>query len=404
MIRVVLSILNYNLGLNGIYKSSDTQPDAMSYSGNAFYIAHVLRGFDYSKEIIREPFLANIMDVAYATYHGKLPVIGDYFYGFYVGLLGVFYSWIGFSPVAVKIINGLFGCLSIIVVYYIARKLFETELTARLAVVLFAFFPSIVYWSVTALRDTLINFIFLLYLLSLVNFIKVQRKIWFLVSFVMVYFISLLRQEVSPLLIGGILLVVVLYFLTKVFMKKSFGMFAIIFILVYLSPVIMLINRDIALSPLVNKINHVVNRHIGNANSYRDATFYKIYPDFVYTAGKLGINDICSVTFVFSIIKSWLYYFFSPFPWSRWTKNFLPFYPQSVYTIILAPLVFLGGLHLFRKDILSAFLIFCLLIFIVTPYALAEGLMGIAFRHKDMFVPFGLILASHSLVKLTKKC
>ena len=70
----------------------------------------------------------------------------------YLYVIGWFYYLCGYSPVTVKFLNCLLGALMGPLVYGIARRCFNLS-TARWAAVWVAFFPSLILWATTNLKD-----------------------------------------------------------------------------------------------------------------------------------------------------------------------------------------------------------------------------------------------------------
>jgi 4-amino-4-deoxy-L-arabinose transferase-like glycosyltransferase len=66
------------------------------------------------------------------------------------------YQVIGENRFAVQLINASVGASTAVVVYYVAKTLFNNVRVSRVAAVLVAFFPSLILWSSQALKDGLI--------------------------------------------------------------------------------------------------------------------------------------------------------------------------------------------------------------------------------------------------------
>ena len=93
----------------------------------------------------------------------------------YIFCIGLFYYLFGFSPCAVKLINCLLGSLMAVLVVLLGRSSFSAA-PARWAGVLTAFFPSLMLWSATNLKDIPLTFLTLLILVLYTQIL--QAKTW----------------------------------------------------------------------------------------------------------------------------------------------------------------------------------------------------------------------------------
>ncbi len=309
MLRALLCAVNYNVGLNYPFRGGDTQPDATAYNVNAFYISHLLKENTVEENFARakDPFLDNLLERTRRYYKNEFPPVGNYQFDSRVFLLGTFYAWLGYAPIAAKMVNSLFGCISIIVVYLISRRLFEEEEPARAAAAIFAFFPSIFYWSVTGLRDTSYNLIFLGYFLCLVKFVTEKRFKYIFWALPFVYLLNYLRpNRVLPVILAGIVTSLVLVYL-KVLWLRGKPVLKMFFRLgIYLALFILLLHRDAIFSKIVSVVNSVARINI----QFAATTDYRVYSDLVYQQGKLNINDIFSLGFPATVFKAVIYFFF----------------------------------------------------------------------------------------------
>ena len=127
-IRLMLSAANYYLplifGIGG-YEAADTQPDAITYNGYAAYVAETISDRDFSYHMRRDPWLNKVVNGARDRFKGEISQ--GYQTGKNVMSLGVFYAWIGYAPLTVKLINSILGCIIAIMAYCISRRLIDRK-------------------------------------------------------------------------------------------------------------------------------------------------------------------------------------------------------------------------------------------------------------------------------------
>lgn len=405
LIRIPLAILNYFLGLCGVYGGSDTQPDAIIYNSNAFYIAKVMSGFDFSKDIFKEPFLIQAVGQRYAEHKGVLPQPGTYQFSFYVNFIGFLYSCFGYSPIAAKLLNGLMGCISAILAYVIAKVLVKVNMVAKVSAALVMFFPSSLYWSVTLLQDSIVNCLFLLYALSSIVYLKSSKQIFIVTSFLACLALSLLKDKIALLLWAGFVLFLMIGGFQKILRKKML-LRSVLFLIIFVGCLcFMIVNHDMIAETMERNLLSIFSIHKGTVTSYQSASTFKLYNDEFYLGPNTIPSNIMNISIIVIILKAVLYYFLSPFPWGApyLKPSLLFFYPQVIFTIFCLPFMVLGIIDNIKHDRLGATSLLILLIIIIIPQAMAEGIVGNVVRHRDMFTPFIIIFSTYGFYRFFKK-
>lgn len=402
ILRILFSFVNHNLGLMGPYKSVDTQADAVIFNGNAFYIAHVLRGNSYSEESIealkKDPFLRHSIKKGYYNFSGYLPSIRKYQYNLYTFLLGIFYVWLGYAPIAAKILNGLFGCLSAIWIFYIARILVQSETTAKLSAVLVMFFPSLIYWSVTLLQDPIVNSFFLLYTLSLLIYLSEGGKSSLSLAFVTCFCLSFFKTKIFFILWICLALVLIIRFLRDVAQKKLLTRSISVISLLVVLIIIVSAGHSIITGYIERNLNFIFDYLQASVLLHPSASSYRVFDDAMYTgAVKLHLRDVFNFSLIGSAFKALAYYFLSPFPWHIPYDHplLLAFYPQVIFTFACIPFALLGVFTCIRRNPYVTLTLGLLLTLIILPQAMAECIIGNAVRHRDMFMPFVFLFSSY---------
>ena len=405
LIRVPLASSHYIISLN-LQRGVDFFGDALNYSNNALYITEVITKKDFSDYEKYDPRLAESMQIARDLYKGELPSPHTYQIRYFAYLLAFLYWLFGYSPLIVKLINCLLGALTAVVVYILAQQLFNTK-AARLASVLTAFFPSLILWSITGLRDTALIFFIFVSFLILFQIMNKGKITYFPALFIALFIFFLLRFHILFALVPCLLIYIFMKF--KLSQKILCGtVFATFILLIFLLPQGKLYrekfwvyyNYNLSFKSMVtHQLSHY--RH-----PYSPA--YRIYPERLYTSspsrpsyisGHLPINLTFS-EIIISCIKGVLYFQFSPFPWDINKLSHLFIYPQTVVLYMLFPFVVLGvvlGLKSCGQETL------CIVLFILTIwifFGMREGNIGTVFRHRDMLTPFFLVFASGGFSKL----
>ena len=397
-VRIIFACFYQIVGLM-VYQAADIQPDALVYNLNAFYTANILRGAEYFNQFIKEPFIANNLHIKYHTYNGVLPGFGVYQNDMYVKLLGILYAWFGYSPIAAKFLNALFGCLSAVATYFLAKTLTKSEIASKISASLTMFFPPLLYWSITLLRGSIYNFLFLIYVIFLVHCVRKKGIRPIVVAFTIFLIIGTFRAKMWPLFFIGFVFVMIVKMFRRVMeAKKITRLFILTF--VYIGLFITSIVNHEAIESLPKKIFiPIVRQHKAYAMD-ASASSYMLYNDAIYRSDPIDLKGVSSFGLAISGLKGIAYYFFSPFPWHIPHSHplLLWFYPFSVFNILTFPLLILGLIAVLRKNFaINLFIIFLLALFLI-PQAMAEGIVGNVVRHRTAFMPFAFIFISYGII------
>lgn len=368
-------------------------PDGESYSQHGWYISRLLVGDD----LYRVPNnLENIFAKAghyrdmVEYYKHEFPPMG-YQNDIFTYLIGVLYAFLGYSPLIVRLLNSTCSILTGIIVYFIGRDIF-TSRVGKVSMLSFIFLPSVIIYSITALRDTIVIFLITLAMWLMVGFVRSKNYFLPIIAFILSIAAGLLRNAIKYPLIY-LIAALVLFNLRIGIFKKWFIMFVITIII-------------FSVSPLRHKIQSYLNPdiffsvHIGYVNTRGNN--YMIFPERCYQGSRLiGLSPIEIMT---GFAKGAFHLFSEPLP-ARCDSLFLLLAGLQTFLLyLLIPFILIGivtGLqHRFYyvMPIVAYLLIFTLIM------SISEGNVGTVFRHRDMLMPFLSILGIVGLyAKLGRK-
>jgi hypothetical protein len=112
-----------------------------------------------------------------------VPAGEQYLLNVYTYTEATLYLIVGHTPLAMKLLNCLFGALTAGLIYLMTWRLFS-EVAARVSGIVAAIFPSTLLWSVTNLKDAMANFAVALTLWLLTELVLSAR--WRIVPFLLV--------------------------------------------------------------------------------------------------------------------------------------------------------------------------------------------------------------------------
>lgn len=380
-IRMIFSALFYYLYLLP-GRLNFIAPDGETYSQQAWYISNVLAGRSLYAIPTPEFIFSNFFEhVNY--YAGRIPAVGEYEIGLATYFMAFLYTIFGYVPLAFKMINSILSGLSVIIVYDIAKSIFGRK-TAFLSMLLVMFWPTIMIFSATNLKDPAIIFFLCLHIWAMLKSQKEVRLVYVATAGISLVMILMLRTHIALILLAtaGIFFSGSLMIRLKPAIRAAA---AILIVIVILSPAI----QDI----FWKGINTMLTKQEGFSYVKGGTSNYKIYPEAFYRSGGRA-REISTVGLILSYFKGVSYFMFSPFPWQ--TKSF-----QLLWGALLNMLWYIAfafsikGAAVAFKCVRREFLYIGIFLFImISVFALTSGNIGTVCRHRDMVVPFFLIFAS----------
>jgi len=307
-------------------------------------------------------------------------------YGFIVYTL--FYYIFGFSHLSAKFINCLLGSLSAILVYFISRDVFNKAI-ARIAAVLAMFFPSLYLWSLSNLKDPMMVFLLCLSVYLSIRFSKYRKLGYLIMLAICLYLVKIVRPSyIMPVLVSAVLSIV-FSFARKVvvLIVVAASIFMILAMVMQPLDIHILDNRHNIITRILEKAIDLQRGFVLTGGSV-----YKVYEDKYYATPPP--KEIEPLRIFIYLPKGWLYFLFTPFPWSIHTKLQMIAAPQVMLWYILALFALWGVLVMKRYGGSGAHVIFFHIFFITSAFALSSGNIGTALRHRDIILPFFFIFSS----------
>ncbi|MFH1996803.1 MAG: glycosyltransferase family 39 protein [Candidatus Omnitrophota bacterium] len=324
--------------------------------------------------------------IAPTTGHGLNP---------FTYLIAYFFKVFGFHPVSAKFINCILGTAAGWSTYLLTKLCFDRK-AAKISLLIVMFYPSLIRWSTANLTDPAILLLFMLcvYILveaalrkiSLARIAAFGAAIAILCYFINSFYVALLALGTAVALFTRFL---------DIFRRAGTKCVVAVAIVFFLSA---------GCWYVVSQKPHVVLPHIFMLEfTQRQIALSDFAGYYLYTGKFLDCanNGIIAVSeFIFVIFKNVAYFMLAPFPWQISSKGQLMAFPQMFIWYCALILSVFGAYKLFLNKPKAAFLLSALLLFGIVIRSLADGNIGAAFRHRDLFTPFFLIFASAAIKDL----
>src|SRR5215471_6554749 len=299
-------------------------------------------------------------------------------WGMYYYVAALYYI-LGQNPLAIQLINAVFGAASCIVAYRIARMVWPEQRVSRLAAGLVAFSPSMILWSSQGLKDAPIvfclclctlytlklregfdvkNFLFLL--LFLFCLFSLRHYVFYLVFFAVAGSLVLAGTKLTPLRIvqGGILVILIGLALAYVGAGE-------------------------------------VPQNTLNLKQIQAA---RLWGATVSNSGYGGEVDITDPQAALGFLPlGILYMLFAPFPWMITNLRQLITLPELIVWWALSPMLARGFWFALRHRLRASFAICVFSVGLTLAYALYQSNVGTAYRHRAQLYVFFFIFSSFGL-------
>lgn len=326
--------------------------------------------------------------------------INEYRHGInpFTYILAAFYGISGFNAVAAKFINCCIGVITAFAVYDVTRLLFG-RYAGRTSLVIAAFWPSMIRWSSSALKDPLI---ILLIVCAMGLFIRIIRKerlpLNVIITVFTIYVLGLLQRSLLPVMLICLAGAILFSFL-NIRIKGAKGFMTTFLIMILVCGIAVFAASFSFKEKAIGFLKDCAKHQRSIAVS--DNAGYEIFrPNFEVDLEKGPVRP----TDIFSAyLKGLAYFLLSPFPWAIRSLSQLAAYPQIIlwyFILMLSVYGFAkGGGAAVRETLVIG--IFILLFSSVN--SLAEGNIGAAFRHRDYISPLIFIYASYALALVGHK-
>jgi 4-amino-4-deoxy-L-arabinose transferase-like glycosyltransferase len=306
-------------------------------------------------------------------------------YGFYY-FVACFYYVFGRNPLLVQFVNGAIGSLTVVVIYAIARMLFDKDV-ARWAARFMAFFPQMIFWSGALYKDPAIM----------------------LCIAVCMYALLVLRERVSPryllLFVAACLAILTLRF--YVFYFVAFATLGT-FVFAQRRGVIASLLTQVGLLAVFFAAFSVVARE---ETLQRHAEYFRlervqVSREDLATAGSGFASeiDVSTPQGAFAAVPvGFLYLMFAPFPWAIQGVRQALTLPETLVWYALMPALVRGIAYTVRHRFRAALPIFAFAISLTLAYSLFQGNVGTAYRQRTQITMFFFIFMGVGIVEKRRR-
>lgn len=310
-------------------------------------------------------------------------------------ILALFFKAFGYSPVSSRFINCFLGSSSGILVYFTLKTIFN-ERPARLAAVLTMFFPSLILWSITNLKETSMIFAVCAMLFFLVRFQKTKRFYYLLSALMSILFYAFIRGAsygTESFVIG--VAITALYCFYLYMHRLSLRKRAIILLLTFtIGGTAVVFGKDKIVSATEGALQKVLVQHRGTILTRRGIC-YRLLPGEYYRDTTKTLDPIDAVKMFY---RGWFHVMLEPLPWRVQSKDMMIVFPQIILWYTLIPFAISGVVILIRRRFRESVYLIVYFFIMTSVLAMAGSNVGTIFRQRDVNTPIFLMFSSVGLI------
>ncbi|MFH1492263.1 MAG: glycosyltransferase family 39 protein [Candidatus Omnitrophota bacterium] len=298
-------------------------------------------------------------------------------YGFsgHLHIIALFYYLFGFSPVSFTLTNCIFSVSTGIIFYFLTKEVSGIK-EAKIVCLLITFFPSLIIWSVSNLKDSMFIFLTAVILWSFLRLIQF-KKIRYLILFLFSIFLQFSIRKIF--LIPTFLAAMFSY----LFIKKRYKyIFFAILIIMLISPMFNIQDKF--------KIHFV--SHNRGVISTRGVT-YRVFDDYVYDRKFSNYTSISNFNIAKAFLKNGFHFFLEPFPWRVSLRLSIFALPQMMIWYFLLPFSVIGMILQLRYNREKSLVLIAYFLITGSLLVMAGGNIGTDFRFRDILTPIVILFA-----------
>lgn len=297
------------------------------------------------------------------------------------------YFLFGRNQLLVQLVNGMIGGVTVLVIYAIAKGLFDRQV-ARWSALFMGFFPQMVFWSAGMYKDSAV----------------------LLCIAVAMYAVLELRRRLTP---GLVLLLVcaVLVLMALRFYIAYFVLFATVATFLFSQQrglIGTLFVYAVLLLAIGGALQFVIREEsIAQQTSYMTLERLQITREDQARWGRSGFGEELDVSTpagaLVALPVGFVYLLFAPFPWAVTSLRQVLTLPETLVWYALMPAFVRGIRHAMRHQFRDVLPVLVFTASLTGAYALMQGNVGTAYRQRTQVTMFFFVFMGVGLVEKQRR-
>ena len=313
----------------------------------------------------------------------------------YIYVIAYVQYWLGESPYGIHLLNVFLSLSVAVVLYRLVRKAYG-KTAALIGLALSLFMPTLLLWSVSALKESLYIFLIMLGLVGTVTVVRgpsMMRRILGLCA-VIISFATIDGVRFGGEIILGAGLAGGLF--GAVTARRLWVTVLVLALLPFVG--YRLMQTDVVYSRVQPQLQWLALQHVGHVKTEGNA--YKLLDERFYidSARDETIATWTPAEQLRYFVRATASFIVVPLPWQARSTTEMLFLPQQIIWYLMILFAVVGSVSGVRRDPFVTCMLLAIVVVGSVAVALGSGNIGTMVRHRDTVVPFVVWLSAGGVV------
>ena len=313
----------------------------------------------------------------------------------YIYVIAYVQYWLGESPYGIHLLNVFLSLSVAVVLYRLVRKAYG-KTAALIGLALSLFMPTLLLWSVSALKESLYIFLIMLGLVGTVTVVRgpsmTRRMLGLCAVIISFATIDGVRFGGEIVLGGGVA--------GGLFGAVAARRLWVAVLVLALLPFVgyRLMQTDVVYSRVQPQLQMTALQHIGHVKT--EGNSYKLLDErfYVNSAREVMIATWTPAEQLRYFVRATAGFITMPLPWQARSTTEMLFLPQQVIWYLMILFAMVGSVSGVRRDPFVTCMLLAIVVVGSVAVALVSGNIGTMVRHRDTVVPFVVWLSAGGAV------
>jgi len=313
----------------------------------------------------------------------------------YIYVIAYVQYWLGESPYGIHLLNVFLSLSVAVVLYRLVRKAYG-KTAALIGLALSLFMPTLLLWSVSALKESLYIFLIMLGLVGTVTVVRgpsMMRRILGLCA-VIISFATIDGVRFGGEIVLGAGLAGGLF--GAVTARRLWVAVLVLALLPFVG--YRLMQTDVVYSRVQPQLQWLALQHVGHVKTEGNA--YKLLDERFYidSARDETIATWTPAEQLRYFVRATASFIVVPLPWQARSTTEMLFLPQQIIWYLMILFAVVGSVSGVRRDPFVTCMLLAIVVVGSVAVALGSGNIGTMVRHRDTVVPFVVWLSAGGVV------
>ena len=313
----------------------------------------------------------------------------------YIYVIAYVQYWLGESPYGIHLLNVFLSLSVAVVLYRLVRKAYG-KTAALIGLALSLFMPTLLLWSVSALKESLYIFLIMLGLVGTVTVVRgpsMMRRILGLCA-VIISFATIDGVRFGGEIVLGAGLAGGLF--GAVTARRLWVAVLVLALLPFVG--YRLMQTDVVYSRVQPQLQWLALQHVGHVKTEGNA--YKLLDERFYidSARDETIATWTPAEQLRYFVRATASFIAVPLPWQARSTTEMLFLPQQIIWYLMILFAVVGSVSGVRRDPFVTCMLLAIVVVGSVAVALGSGNIGTMVRHRDTVVPFVVWLSAGGVV------